>query len=146
MDDVISHTTEIIDLRLKQLKQLFKEIKQLDENELSHLYELIKLHNKCLFIVGDLEAECMYEKREAYRERKKVESETKLQTTGTGVIKEATAELAVQELRRIEHDMERMNIKYRNMYNAIEQDLIYFRQKRTQLEDELKYINDRQMT
>lgn len=137
---------EQIEKRLTQLNLAFEKIKQLDENELSHLYELVSLHNKLLFIVGDLEAEAKYERDEAYRERKRIDAEIKLETNGTGVVKESTAELAIQEYRKKEHEADRIYTRYRNQYKAIDHRLIDYRQKRNKLEKELETVNDRQAT
>lgn len=132
--------------RIDQLTKIFTQIKQLDENELSHLYELVSLHNEALFITADLFAEAKYERDEAYRERKLIEAETKRDTQGTGVMKEATAEIAVQEYRRIENEADKIYSKYRYYYDALDHRLVDYRQKRNKLEDELKTINDKGMT
>ena len=129
--------------RTAQVQKAFDEIKKLDENELSHLYELVSLHNKLLFLVGDLEAEAKFERDEAYRERKRVDAEIKLKTNGTGVVKESTAELAIQEYRMTEHEADRVYTRFRNQYKAIDHRLIDYRQKRNKLEHELSTVNDK---
>lgn len=134
---------EKINRRSKQLTSIFNKIKQLDDNELSHLYELVSLHNEALFIVADLFAEAKFVRDEAYRERKMIEANTKLETNGTGVVKEATAELAVQSYRRLENDADKMYSKYRYYYDALDHRLVDYRQKRNKLEEEMKLINDR---
>src|SRR5699024_7514196 len=111
---------EIIEKRMERLSELTNKIKHLDENELSHLYELVSTFNEILFIVGDLEAEAKFVRDEAYRERKRIDAETKLQTKGTGVVKESTAEIAIQEYRKQENEADRMYTKYRNRYKAFD--------------------------
>src|SRR5699024_2903638 len=103
-----------------------------------HLYELVELHKRALFIVSDLFAEAKFERDEAYRKRKLIESEVKRDTEGTGVIKEATAEIAVQEHRKLEHEADRIYSKYRYYHGAIDHGLVDFRQKRNKLEKELE--------
>ena len=129
--------------RLTQLTDIFKKIKQLDENELSHLYELVSLHNEALFIVGDLTSEALLVRDTAYAERKRIYAEIILGQTGTVAVKEATAELAIKEHRQREAEANAIYQKYRLMYDSLDHRLIDYRQKRNQLEDELKYINDK---
>ncbi len=123
--------------RVDQLTNIFSQIKQLDDNELAHLYELVSLHNESLFITADLFAEAKHVRDEAYRERKLIEANTKLEVQGTGVVKEATAELAVQGYRELENDADKMYSKYRYYYDALNHRLVDYRQKRNKLEDEL---------
>lgn len=129
--------------RTDQLTEIFTKIKNLDDNELSHLYELVSLHNEALFIVADLFAEAKYVRDEAYRERKLVEAETKLSTDGTGVVKESTAEIAIQGYRVNENEADRMYSKYRYYFDALDHRLVDYRQKRNKLEEELKTVNDK---
>lgn len=137
---------EKINRRIDQLTRIFNEIKQLDDNELSHLYELVSLHNQALFIVSDLFAEAKFERDEAYRMRKFVEAEVKRDTTGTGVMKESTAEIKVAGYRKAESEADRIYSKYRYYFDSIEHALVDYRQKRNKLEKELMYINDKGQT
>jgi len=134
---------ESIEKRTDQLLKIFHEIKQLDEEELSHLYELVRLHNESLFIVGDLASLALYERDVAYSERKRVHAEIVLGETGTVAVKEATAEIAIAELRQRESEANSTYKKYDLMYQSLNHRLIDYRQKRNKLEDELKLINDR---
>lgn len=134
---------ERIEKRTEQLTEIFTKIKQLDEEELSHLYELVSLHNEALFIVADLFAEAKYVRDEAYRERKLVEAETKLNTDGTGVVKESTAEIAIQGYRVNENEADKMYSKYRHYFDALDHRLVDYRQKRNKLEEELRTVNDK---
>ena len=132
--------------RIDQLTNIFTQIKQLDENELSHLYELVSLHNEALFIVGDLASEALYVKDTAYAERKRIYAEIILGQTGTVAVKEATAELAIKEYRQNEAEANAMYQKYKLMYESLDHRLIDYRQKRNKLEHELQTINDKGMT
>ena len=134
---------EKITKRIDQLTNIFNQIKQLDENELSHLYDLVSLHNEALFIVGDLTSEALYVRDIAYADRKRIYAEIILGETGTVAVKEATAELAIKEYRQNEAEANAMYQKYRLMYESLNHRLIDYRQKRNKLEDELKLINDR---
>lgn len=129
--------------RSEQLNKMFAEIKQLDPNELSHLYELVSLHNEAMFIVGDLTSEALHERDTAYLERKRIHAETVNNGTGTVAMKEANAELAIYEHRKAERDANAMYHKYKHMYESLHHRLIDLRQKRNKLEEELKTINDR---
>src|SRR5690625_2590798 len=134
---------EKIEKRIDQLAEAFQKIKQLDENELSHLYELVRLHNEALYIVGDLASEALYVKDTAYAERKRIYAEIILGQTGTVAVKEATAELAIKEYRQNEAEANAMYQKYKLMYESLDHRLIDYRQKRNKLEHELQTISDR---
>lgn len=135
-----------INKRVEQLMELFHKIKQLDDEELSHLYELVSLHNESLFILADLQAESKVLRDEAYRIRKQIEADVKLNTSGTGVVKEATAELAIQDYRKQENEADMMYTKYKNYFLAMDHRLVDYRQKRNKLEKELQTINDKGVT
>lgn len=134
---------EIIDKRTKQLSDIFFKIRQLDHNELSHLYESVSLHNEALFIVGDLTSEALKVRDEAYTERKRLYAEIILSNNGTVADKQATAELSINEHRTTEAAANSMYTRYKLMYDSLNHRLIDYRQKRNNLEDELKTINDR---
>lgn len=134
---------ENIEKRAEQLASIFHQIKQLDQDELSHLYELVSLHNEALFIVGDLTSQALLVRDTAYADRKLMYAEIILGETGTVAVKEATAEIAIKQFRRDEAESNSMYQKYRLMYESLNHRLIDFRQKRNKLEEELKLINDR---
>lgn len=135
---------EKIQKRVEQLTDNFSKIKQLDTNELPHLYELVSLHNESMFIVGDLTSEALHVRDTSYLERKRIYAETILSETGTVAVKEAKAEIAIYDLRQSEADANSMYHKYKHMYDSLNHKLIDLRQKRNKLEEELKLINDRQ--
>lgn len=134
---------ENITHRVNQLTKIFSEIKQLDDEELAHLYELVSLHNEALFIVGDLTSQALLVRDTAYADRKLIYAEIILGETGTVAVKEATAEIAIKQYRKNEAESNSMYQKYKLMYDSLNHRLIDYRQKRNKLEDELKLINDR---
>ena len=136
--------TNRITKRSEQLTDIFHKIKQLDNNELADLYELVSLHNEALFIAGELTSEAVQVRDMAYAERKRIFAEIILGETGTVAVKEATAELAVKEYRQQEAVYNAMYQKYKMHYDALDHRLIDYRQKRNKLEHELQTINDRQ--
>lgn len=129
--------------RTQQLERINSNIKQLDREELAHLYELVKLHIEALYIIGDLVAEAHYVKDTAYLERKRIHAETVKNGTGTVAVKEASAELAIHEYRKEERDATNLYIKFKGRQEAFNHSLIDLRQKRNKLEDELRMINDK---
>ncbi len=139
----IDSVNDKITKRVDQLTKIFSQIKQLDENELAHLYELVSLHNEALFIVGDLTSEALFVRDTAYADRKRIYAEIILGETGTVAVKEATSELAIKSYRQNEAESNSMYQKYRLMYESLNHRLIDYRQKRNKLEDELSLINDR---
>lgn len=132
-----------IQQRTEQLTDIFKKIKQLDHNELSHLYESVSLHNEALFVVGDLVSEAAQVRDEAYAERKRIHAEVILGESGTVAVKEAIAERTINPYRQNEAESNALYQKYRLMYESLNHRLIDYRQKRNKLEDELKTVNDR---
>lgn len=134
---------ESIEKRVTQLTKIFTEIKQLDQNELAHLYDLVSLHNESLFIVGDLTSQALHVRDTAYANRKLLYAEIILGETGTVAVKEATAEVAIKQYRADEAESNSMYHKYKMMYDSLNHRLIDFRQKRNKLEEELRTINDR---
>lgn len=134
---------ENITHRVNQLTKIFSEIKQLDDEELAHLYNLVSLHNEALFIVGDLTSQALLVRDTAYADRKLIYAEIILGETGTVAVKEATAEIAIKQYRKNEAESNSMYQKYKLMYDSLNHRLIDYRQKRNKLEDELKLINDR---
>ncbi|MFD2658568.1 hypothetical protein [Gracilibacillus thailandensis] len=129
--------------RMEQLERINSNIKQLDHEELAHLYELVRLYNEALYIVGDLVAESAYVKDTAYLERKRIHAETVINGTGTVAMKEANAELTIHEYRKQERDANALYIKFKNRQSAIENSIVDLRQKRNRLENELQAVNDR---
>lgn len=132
-----------IEKRMEQFEQINQKIKKLDHEELAHLYDLVRLYNECLYIVGDLVSESYYVKDTAYLERKRIYAETVLNGTGTVAMKEANAELAIHEYRKQERDATALYIKFKSRETAIENSIIDLRQKRNRLEHELLNTNDR---
>src|SRR5699024_4851990 len=112
-------------------------------NELTHLYELVSLHNEALFIVGDLSSQALHVRDTSYLERKRIYAETILNESGTVAVKEAKAELSIHDLRTNEADANAMYSKYKHMYESLNHRLIDLRQKRNKLEKELETVNDR---
>ena len=133
-----------IEQRTNQLTDIFSKIKQLDHNELSHLYELVSLHNEALFIVGDLTSLALHVRDTSYLERKRIFAEMVLHEEGTVAVKEAKAEIAITIYRKEEAEANSLYHKYKHMYESLNHRLIDFRQKRNKLEHELSTANDKQ--
>src|SRR5699024_5547110 len=136
--------TNRITKRSEQLTDIFHQIKQMNDDELADLNELVSLHNEALFIVADLTSEALHVRYNVHAERKRVLAELILGETDTAPVKEATAELAVKEHRQNEAKYNAMYQKYKLMFQSLDHRLIDYRQKRNQLEHELQTINDKQ--
>jgi len=132
-----------IEQRSEQLSTIFHKIKQLDNNELADLYELVSLHNEALFITGDLTSLALHVRDNSYLERKRIFAEMVLHEEGTVAVKEAKAEIAITIYRKEEAEANSMYHKYKHMYEALNHRLIDFRQKRNKLEHELTTVNDK---
>src|SRR5699024_12312248 len=81
-------------------------------NELTHLYELVSLHNEALFIVGDLSSQALHVRDTSYLERKRIYAETILNESGTVAVKEAKAELSIHDLRRSEEHKSELQSRF----------------------------------
>src|SRR5699024_1272067 len=77
----------------EHITDLNQKIKLLDEAELPHLYELHELYYRLFTVMGDLVAEALFMRDEAYMERKSVYAEVMSSEQGTIADKEAKAEL-----------------------------------------------------
>lgn len=136
MNDKIQH-------RVNQLTDIFSKIKQLDHDNLAHLYESVSLHNEALFIVGDLVSEAAQVRDEAYANRKRIHADVILAESGTVAVKEAIAEKTINPYRQVEAESNAMYQRYRLQCQALDHRLIDYRQKRNKLEHELQTINDK---
>lgn len=121
-----------------RLKQIYKEIEGLSSEIPSELNRMIMLYSQSLMIIGYLDAKAMRDYNRAYAERKAKEAEVKKNFKGTGVEKEAQAELEIRELRIIEGDLKAKSREWTNVFNSTEHMIIALRRGEKALMTELQ--------
>jgi len=113
-------------------------IKLLDENELSHLYELHDLYVESMRLTGELMSDALYMKDTAYTERKHEQARIMLESDGTIAEKQAKAELAITEYRENEDKGNYTYTRYKARYKSLDHKLFDIKAKRAALERELQ--------
>ena len=113
-------------------------IKLLDENELSHLYELHDLYVNAMQLTGELMSDALYMKDSAYTERKHQEAKMMLESDGTIAERQAKAELAIKEYRESEDKGNYTYTRYKARYKSLDHKLFDIKAKRAALEKELQ--------
>lgn len=113
-------------------------IKLLDENELSHLYELHDLYVEAMRLTGELMSDALYMKDTAYTERKHEQARIMLESDGTIAEKQAKAELAITEYRENEDKGNYTYTRYKARYKSLDHKLFDIKAKRAALERELQ--------
>lgn len=126
----------------ERLVDKFTEIKTLDPNIPSDINRLIKLHIQAQFIMAKIEEQAIINEGDAYAERKKIQAEITLEHKGTGVEKEATAELAIFDLRQQETKARAMVWSFRRQSKAIDNTIIAYRFDEKILHEEMVKTND----
>src|SRR5690625_2219804 len=132
---------ERIKRNAEKLTKTLKAVELLDEKELPHLYESHRLHNEALRMAGELMADALYMKDTAYNERKRKQAEIMLNKQGTIDEHEAKAELAIQELREKEAQVNYTYTRYKALHQSIDHKLFDIKAKRSAMERELQNNN-----
>ena|SRR5699024_47765 len=122
----------------EHITDLNQKIKLLDEKELSHLYELHELYYRLFTVMGDLVAEALFMRDEAYMERKSVYAEVMSSEQGTIADKEAKAELTIKSYRHQENEANYLYSKYKSKQRSIDHKLYDIKAKRANMERELQ--------
>ena len=113
-------------------------IKLLDENELSHLYELHDLYVNAMQLTGELMSDALYMKDSAYTERKHQEAKMMLESDGTIAERQAKAELSIKEYRENEDKGNYTYTRYKARYKSLDHKLFDIKAKRAAMERELQ--------
>lgn len=121
-----------------ELAKILKAIQLLDEDELSHLYELHDLYVRAMQTTGELMADALYMKDTAYTERKNKQAEMMLNESGTIAEREAKSELSVREYRDNEDKGHYTYTRYKARYKSLDHKLFDIKAKRSNLEKELQ--------
>lgn len=107
--------------KLDELKSLYAEIEELNDEIPSHVTRKIYLYSKALLIIGRFHAEAVNDFGRAYANRKAKWGEIAARTEGTGVIKEATADQETHVLRLKEADAEAEMHRWKNSFEATQE-------------------------
>lgn len=121
-----------------KLAKTLNAISLLDEQELSHLYELHDLYVQSMQLTGELMADALYMKDTAYTERKHKEAEMMLNSEGTIAERQAKAELSIREYRDSEDKGHYTYTRYKSRYKSLDHKLFDIKAKRSNLEKELQ--------
>lgn len=128
--------------RLVRLRQIYDEIETLNPEILSDLNKVIRLYSQAQMLIGYLDADALYQYGAIYAERKRLQGEVKQSYKGTGVEKEAQADIETYDLRMKEAQAKAESRKWQNLFKATENLIIaYRRDERTAIE-EYKKVND----
>jgi hypothetical protein len=130
------------DGRKVRLKQIYDEIDKLNPEHLSDLNKMIRLYSQAQMIIGYLDADALYKYGAIYAERKRLQGEIKQSYKGTGVEKEAQADIKTYDLRMKEAQAKAESRKWQNLFKSTDNLIIALRRdERTALE-EYKKVND----
>ncbi|GIP63330.1 hypothetical protein J32TS6_18850 [Virgibacillus pantothenticus] len=125
-----------------RLKQIYDEIDKLNPDHLSDLNKMIRLYSQAQMIIGYLDADASYKYGAVYAERKRLQGEIKQSYKGTGVEKEAQADIETYDLRMKEAQVKAESRKWQNLFKSTDNLIIALRRdERTALE-EYKKVND----
>lgn len=109
------------DKRLDELKRLYAEINTLNDEIPQHVTRKIYLYSQALLIIGKFHAEAVNEYGKAYAERKARWGEIAVETEGSGVVKEATADRDTRALREKEAEAEAEMHRWKNSFEATQE-------------------------
>lgn len=126
----------------EKLEEKFTEIKQLNPEILSDLNKMIRLYSQAQLIIGHLDADAFYEYGQAYSKRKEMYASAIMYTEGTGVEKEATAEIEVAKLREKEWQLSAESRRYKNLFKAMDNLIIALRRDEKTAMAEYQKVND----
>ncbi|API92682.1 MULTISPECIES: hypothetical protein [unclassified Virgibacillus] len=126
----------------KRLEQIFDEIKSLNPEHLADLNKMIMLYSKAQMIIGHIDADCLNNYGQIYAERKKLEGEVKQAFKGTGVQKEAQADIETYELRLQEAEAKSESRRWSNLFKSIDNLIIALRRDERTAIEEYKKVND----
>lgn len=99
---------------MSKLSELYKQAETLNEEIPSELAKKIRVYAEIMQIIGRLHASAVNDYGLAYSKRKLAYAEAINQTKGTGIVKEAAAEIACNPYRDREADAEGERDRWRN--------------------------------
>ncbi|HLR24187.1 MAG TPA: hypothetical protein VK093_00135 [Candidatus Avipropionibacterium sp.] len=120
------------------LSRTLNAVKLLNEDELSHLYELHDLYVKALDLTGELMSDALYLKDTAYTERKHEQARLMIESEGTIAERQAHAEIAVKEYRDNEDKGNYIYTRYKARNKSLDHKLFDIKAKRAAMEKELQ--------
>lgn len=128
--------------RKEKLNSIFSEIKQLSPELLSDLNKMIRLYSQAQVVIGHLDADALQEYGEIYSQRKEMYASTIIYTDGTGVEKEAKAEVYTAELRKKEWELKSESRRYQNLFKAMDNLIIALRRDEKTAMTEYQNVNN----
>lgn len=130
------------DGRQIRLKQIYDEIDKLNPEHLADLNKMIRLYSQAQMIIGYLDADALYKYGAIYAERKRLQGEAKQNYKGTGVEKEAQADIETYDLRMKEAQAKAESRKWQNLFKSTDNLIIALRRDERTAIEEYKKVND----
>lgn len=128
--------------RKNRLKQIYDEIDKLNPEHLADLNKMIRLYSQAQMIIGYLDADALYKYGAIYAERKRLQGEVKQNYKGTGVEKEAQADIDTYDLRMKEAQAKAESRKWQNLFKSTDNLIIALRRDERTAIEEYKKVND----
>ncbi|WP_077317606.1 hypothetical protein [Virgibacillus proomii] len=128
--------------RKNRLKQIYDEIDKLNPEHLADLNKMIRLYSQAQMIIGYLDADALYKYGAVYAERKRLQGEIKQGYKGTGVEKEAQADIDTYDLRMKEAQAKAESRKWQNLFKSTDNLIIALRRDERTAIEEYKKVND----
>lgn len=126
----------------KRLNEIYKEIELLNPDILPDLNKMIRLYSQAQMIIGFLDAEALYKAGSTYAQRKLVQGEIAQSYKGTGVEKEAQANIETYELRLAESEAKAESRKWQNLFKSTDNLIIALRRDERTAMEEYRKAND----
>ncbi|MFU0790688.1 MAG: Flagellar FliJ protein [Virgibacillus proomii] len=128
--------------RKNRLKQIYDEIDKLNPEHLADLNKMIRLYSQAQMIIGYLDADALYKYGAVYAERKRLQGKVKQGYKGTGVEKEAQADIETYDLRMKEAQAKAESRKWQNLFKSTDNLIIALRRDERTAIEEYKKVND----
>ena len=106
---------------MSKLSELYKQAESLNDEIPAELAKKIRVYSEIMQVIGKCHAAAVNDYGEAYAKRKLIYAETIIHTEGTGLVKEANAEVAAYEYRLKEAKAEADKERWKNAKESTEE-------------------------
>lgn len=125
-----------------RLNEIYKEIEELNPEILPDLNKMIRLYSQAQMVIGFLDADALYKAGSAYAQRKYLQGDIAQNHKGTGVEKEAQANIETYELRLAESEAKAESRKWQNLFKSTDNLIIALRRDERTALAEYQKAND----
>lgn len=116
----LKNYTEVV-TGMSKLSELYKQAESLNDEIPAELAKKIRVYSEIMQVIGKYHAAAVNDYGEAYAKRKLIYAETIIHTEGTGLVKEANAEVAAYEYRLKEAKAEADKERWKNAKESTEE-------------------------